>query len=146
MAYTPTPEAINQVRMEVADTEVGLYILPDATYEYILTKNEGSISRSSIDAARMILMRLSITAKDQTVDVLSIKTSKQAEAYRQALILFIKDPSLNPLYNNINGWAGNVSVSEIEANINNPDNNIPSLVVNPLQQNIYDPNQNPFTV
>lgn len=146
MAYTPTPTDIQSVRYEVQDIEVGLYILPDATYEYILTKNEGSISRSSIDAARMILMRLSITAKDQTIDILSIKSSKQAESYRQALILFIKDPSLNPLYNNINGWAGNVSVSEIKSNINNPDNNIPSLAVNPLQQNIYDPNQNPFTI
>lgn len=146
MAYTPTPEAIDQVRMEVADTEAGLYILPDATYEYILTKNEGSISRSSIDAARMILMRLSISSRDTVVDVISLKGSKTAEAYRQALILYISNPSLNPLYNNINGWAGNVSVSEIESNSNNPDNNIPSLAVNPLQQNIYDPNQNPFTV
>jgi len=146
MAYVVTPEDILKVRMEVADTETGLYILPDTTYEYILIKNSGSIGRSSVDAARMILMRLSITAKDQIVDVISIKSSKQADSYRQALILFISNPSLNPLYNNINGWAGNVSISEIEANINNLDNNTPSLAVNPLQQNIYDPNQNPFTI
>lgn len=143
MAYVPSPADVNAVRIEVADTEVGLFILPDSTYEYILTKNSGSIGRSSVDAARMILMRLSITAKDQVVDVLSIKTSKQAEAYRQALILFITNPSLNPLLQNVQGWAGGISLSEMQANNANPDNNVSSLAE--ITPRCY-PNDNPFAV
>ncbi len=42
MAYTPTPQEILAVRYEVQDVDVALPILPDATYEYILTKNTGS--------------------------------------------------------------------------------------------------------
>lgn len=145
MAYVATPADILKVRMEVSDTEAGLYILPDVTYEYILNKNSGSIARSSVDAARMILMRLSITAQDQVVDVLSIKTSKQAEAYRQALILFIKDPTLNPLYSTATVWAGNVSVSEIQANNENIDNNIPTLATCSLENNTTS-TSSPFSI
>lgn len=127
MAYSPTPESINQVRMEVQDVESGLYILPDETYSYILIKNEGSIGRSSIDAARFILMRLSITAIDSVTDILSIKSSKQVEAYRMALELFIRSPSLNPLINNVSGWVGNVSRSEMQTNNTTIDNYVTDL-------------------
>jgi hypothetical protein len=143
MAYVPTPTEILQVRMEVQDVEAGLYILPDATYEYILIKNNGSIGRSSIDAARFILMRLSITAVDSVTDCLSIKTSKQVEAYRAALELFIKSPSLNPLVNSAGGWAGNVSKAEMQANNDNPDNYVTDLA---KQSNLSIYPDNPFSI
>lgn len=129
MTYSVTPESIQNVRYEVQDIELGLYILPDATYEYILTKNEGSIARSSIDAARMILMRLAISSKDQVVDIITLRGSKTVESYRQALLLFISNPSLNPLLNNASGWAGGVSLSEMRANNSTADNNINPLSV-----------------
>ena len=58
------------------------------------------------------------------MDVFSVRGSKAAEQYRLALELYIKNPQLNPLYNNLKGYVGGVSISDMEANVANPDNNI----------------------
>lgn len=124
-----TPEQILAVRMEVGDTEISLPILSDSEYEYFIDKNSGSIARSSIDAAKTLLFKLSIASSDEVVGILSLKTSKQAAAYMEALKLYIRDPSLNPLYQNATLWAGNISRTEISTNNNTLDNNIPSLAI-----------------
>lgn len=136
MAYTATPEDIQKIRYELNDNTVGLYILDDSTITYYLEKNEGSISRTSIDCARCILLRLSMDSADKVVDVISVKGSKAAEQYRLALELYLKSPSLNPLYNTVSGWAGGISRTEMLDNNLNPDNYYTDLAV---------PN-NPFSV
>lgn len=114
---------VQKIRVEVADNEPGLYILSDEEIEYLLEKNSNNIPRTSLDAARIILLKLAQRV-EETVDIFSIKGSKAASEYRQALELFIKDPSLNPLINNLKGWVGGVSLSEMEANNAVEDNNI----------------------
>jgi len=121
--YIVTPEDVFKVRMEVQDVDIGLYVLPDETYEYLLLKNDGSISTSSIEAARMILLRLSMTAKDEIVDIIAIKGSKTAESYRLALELYLKSPQLNPMFNKVTPYAGNISKSDIITNNSNTDTN-----------------------
>lgn len=117
MSLTP----IQQVRLNIQDNTPGLYIISDDELEYILNRNSGNVTRASMDAARIILMNLSMRG-DETVDILSIKGSSAAAAYKQALMLYIKDPNLNPLYNNLNMWVGGVSKTEIAANNANVDN------------------------
>ena len=119
MAYTD----IQKVRIEVADLDPGLPLLADDEYAYLLEKNNNSIVRASVDAARIILLKLS-QQTDETVSIFSVKGSKAAEQYRLALELYIKNPQLNPLYNNLQGYFGGVSISDMEANVANPDNNI----------------------
>ena len=146
MTYTATPEDIQKIRYELNDNAgPGLYILDDSTITYYLNKNEGSISRTSIDCCRAILMRLSMDSKDTVVDVISLKSHRTAEQYRLALELYLKNPSLNPLYNNISGWAGNISKAEMQENNANPDNNLPELSVPVLQDCTKDIN-NPFDI
>lgn len=87
-----------EVRMEVADTEAGMYLLDDATIEYLLEKHNGSVRLASLDAARIILFQLSMSGNDQ-VGIFSIRGS--ADAYREALKLYIKDPTLNGALSNI---------------------------------------------
>ncbi len=123
MTYMVTPEDIFKVRMEVQDVDTGLYILPDETLEYLLSKNDGSISTSSIEAARMILLRLSMTARDEIVDIIAIKGSKTAESYRLALELYLRNPQLNPMFNKVTPYAGNISKSDIITNNSNTDTN-----------------------
>jgi hypothetical protein len=118
---------IQQVRMEVSDTDTSFPILDDSTYQYFLDKNSNSIPRSSLDAARAILFRLSINSTDSSVDIFSIKGSKAAAAYREALILYIKDPSLNPVYNLVQGYVGGVSKTDMLANDATLDNNIVAM-------------------
>ena len=119
MAYTD----IQKVRIEVADLDPGFPLLVDDEYSYLLEKNNNSIVRASVDAARIILLKLS-QQTDETVSIFSVKGSKAAEQYRLALELYIKNPQLNPLYNNLQGYFGGVSISDMEANVANPDNNI----------------------
>ena len=119
MAYTD----IQKVRIEVADLDPGFPLLADDEYSYLLEKNNNSIVRASVDAARIILLKLS-QQTDETVSIFSIRGSKAAEQYRLALELYIKNPQLNPLYNNLKGYFGGVSISDMDANNANLDNNI----------------------
>ena len=119
MAYTD----IQKVRIEVADLDPGFPLLADDEYAYLLQKNNNSIVRASVDAARIILLKLS-QQTDETVSIFSVKGSKAAEQYRLALELYIKNPQLNPLYNNLQGYFGGVSLSDMSANNSNADNNI----------------------
>ena len=118
MSLTP----IQQIRLTVQDNTPGLYIISDDEIQYLLEKNNNNVDKASYQAAKIILLNLS-QRNDETVDILSIKSSKAAEAYRLALELFIKDPNNNPLYSNLKGWFGGVSRSEMEENDANPDNN-----------------------
>ena len=119
MAYTD----IQKVRIEVADLDPGFPLLADDEYSYLLEKNNNSIVRASVDAARIILLKLS-QQTDETVSIFSVKGSKAAEQYRLALELYIKNPQLNPLYNNLKGYVGGVSISDMAENNANLDNNI----------------------
>ena len=118
-----TPEMILSCRYEVGDTSVELPILADSEYTYFLEKNSENIRRSSLDAAKTILLKLSLNSKDSVVDVLSIKTSQQADQFRKALQLYIKSPELNGMYSTVSAWAGGISKSDMQSNIDNLDNN-----------------------
>lgn len=116
---------IEKVRIEIQDVDVTFPILSDATYIYLLEKHSNIITRAAMDAARMALMQLSQRG-NETVDIFTIKGSSVAEQYRQALLLYIKDPYHNPILQNCQGWVGGVFINEFQANIDDLNtNNIP---------------------
>lgn len=145
-----TPEMISACRTEVGDVVIELPILTDSEYTYFLTKNSENIRRASLDAAKTILLKLSLNSKDSVVDVLSIKTSMQADQYRKALQLYIKSPELNGMYSTVSAWAGGISKSDIQANIDNLDNNAVLPPVSAIgNQSQVDPktySTNPFLI
>ena len=113
---------ISDIRFELSDTSPEFPILSDAEITYYLTKNSSNLARTSMDCARAILMKLSMRS-DSVVDVFSMKSSTASRSYIQALQLYIKDPNLNPLMQNLQGYAGGVSISDMQANDSNSDNN-----------------------
>lgn len=119
MAYT----LIQQVKLEVADVDPAFPLLSESDYDYLLQKQNNSVVRAAVDAARIILLKLS-QQTDETVSIFSIRGSKAAEQYRLALEMYIKNPQLNPLYNNLQGYFGGVSTTDMQANNANTDNNI----------------------
>lgn len=131
---------IQEVRLVVADIDPQFPILDDATYQYFLDKNSDSIRRSALDAARTILLMLSLRSSDETVDIFSIKGSKAAEQYRLSLNLFLKDPNFNVALNSAAMYAGGISNSDIEAN-KTSDNN---YLKNPVEVNSIYENTNPY--
>ena len=118
MALTP----VEQVRLEVGDTDTTFPFLTDNEYEYLLLKNNGNVGRASLDAARMILFQIS-TRNSETVDIFSIKNTS-AETYRKALELYLNNPSLNPLSKDLTIYVGGISKSDMCKNDMNCDNNI----------------------
>jgi len=113
---------IEQVRLLIQDNSPGLYLISDEELNFLLERNNDSVNRTSLEAAKIVLLNLSMRG-DESVDIFSLKGSKAAEQYRLALQMFIKDPSLNPVYQNLQGYFGGVSKSDMEANDANVDNN-----------------------
>lgn len=131
MALTP----VQQVRLLIQDTVPGLYILSDEEVEYFLESNSDSVNRAAIAAAKVVLLNLSMRT-DSTVDIFSIKSSKVAESYRLALTLFLKNPDLNPVLQNCQGYVGGISNADMADNNANSDNNV---VLKSLQTPITPP-------
>ncbi len=113
---------IAKLRIETGDSDVSFPILDDTSYQYFLDKHSNNIPRAALDAARAILFQLS-TMNSETVSIFSVKNTS-AEAYRQALLLYIKDQNLNPLYQGLQGYFGGISIADMQANVANTDNNI----------------------
>lgn len=123
--------SIQQVRLLVQDNEPGLYLLQDDEITFLIERNFNSVDKASIEAARLILFKLAQRG-DETVDIFSIKGRGAAEQYRLALQMFLKDPNLNPVLQNVRGYVGGVSKSDMESNDANSDNNVvPTLFPSP---------------
>ena len=114
---------IHALRMELGDTDVTLPIMSDTEYRYFLDKNDWSIRRAALDAAKSILLKLSMRS-DESVDIFSVKGTGTAKQYMQALQMYIKNPDLNQNLQNLQGYAGGVSISDMQANDATTDNNI----------------------
>lgn len=132
---------IQEVRIAVGDIDPTMPILDDLTYEYFLTKNTGSVRRASMDAARSILLQLSMRG-DETVDIFTIKGGKAAEQYRMSLQMFLRDPNMNPVLTSAGIYAGGISKSDMQSNVDNADNN---TVVTPLNDSVSS-TDDPFSV
>lgn len=114
---------IQALRYELGDTSPELPIMSDDEYSYFLSKNDYVVRRAAMDAAKSIMLKLSMR-DDSVVDVFSIKGSAAARNYMQALQLYIKNPDLNSLYEKVQGYAGGISKQDMQTNDSNLDNNI----------------------
>ena len=114
---------IQALRYELGDTSPELPIMSDEEYQYFLSKNDYVIRRAAMDAAKSIMLKLSMRS-DETVDIFSVKGSAAARNYMQALQMYIKNPDLNALYEKVQGYAGGISKADMQANDANLDNNI----------------------
>lgn len=114
--------SVQAIRIELGDTSPELPIMSDDEYRYFLQKNDWSIRRASLDAAKSMLMKLSLRP-DESVDIFSIKGTGTAKQFMQALQMYITNPDLNPIYQNAMPYAGGISKSDMELNDSNTDNN-----------------------
>ena len=122
---------VQSIRYELGDTDVNFPIMSDAEYTYFLTKNDNSVRRASLDAAKSIMLKLSMRT-DETVDLFSIKGAAAAKNYIAALQAYVKNPELNQSLQVLQGYAGGISKADMQANDSNLDNNI---IISPTQNN-----------
>lgn len=137
-----TPAMIKAVKYEIGDFDAALPLMSDEEITYFLNKNNESIRKASLDAARVALMKLSQTG-DSVVGIISVKGSKVAEQYRLSLELYLKNPHLNPILSGLGSfvdtdgntqnpvYAGGISNSDMQSNVSNSDNN---YIPNPIYQ------------
>lgn len=114
---------IQDLRYELGDTDVTLPIMSDTEYQYFLDKNNSNLRTSSLDAAKSIMLKLSMRS-DESVDIFSVKGTGTAKQYMQALQAYIKNPDLNQSLQNLQGYAGGISLTDMQANDATTDNNI----------------------
>lgn len=112
---------IQMVRTELSDTDVVFPLLSDEEYEYFLEKNNNSIRKTTLDAAKTILFKLASMTNEE-VDVLAYKGSDYFRQYKEALIMYVKNPEYGSI-SMANPYAGGISLSDIADNLSNSDNN-----------------------
>ena len=112
-----------QVRLLCQDNTPGLYIISEDEIDFLLQRNSNNVDKAVYEALQ-IMLRYLAQRGDESIDVFSIRGSKSAEQMRLAIELYLKDPANNPLYKNLKGYVGGVSISDMDANNANLDNNI----------------------
>jgi hypothetical protein len=112
---------IEAVRLEIYDKDEVFPLLSDEEIQYFLDKNEGSIRKASLDAAKSILFRLASYTYER-VDILEHKGSDYFLQYQKALEMYIKNPEYGSI-SKASIYAGGISVSDIQANIQSSDVN-----------------------
>ena len=111
--------------------------MSDGEISYFLDKNSQVIGKTMLDVAKTILFKLSMRG-DETVDIFSYKGAKAAEAYKNALHLYIKNPSFNPALTLAAAYAGGISKSDMQTNEETEDTNaVLSPVINPTYPSNY---------
>ena len=112
-----------QVRLLCQDNTPGLYIISDDEIDFLLERNNNNVDKAVYEALQ-IMLRYLAQRGDESIDIFSIRGAKAAEQMRLAIELYLKDPANNPLYKNLKGYVGGVSISDMDANNANLDNNI----------------------
>lgn len=120
-------------------------LLTDTEVEYYLNKNSNDVIKASIDCARTILFKLSLSIRSRN-DMIEIYEEQKFNQWMKALDEFIKanDPasvvkSIGIALTNAQGYAGNVSKSDMLSNDSNLDN-----VIIEKQTYLNNTNYNPF--
>ena len=152
MAFTD----IEKIRIEIGLVNEAADILSDEELTYFLEKNNNSIKRASLDAAKTVLFILSQLVHERTSADLEIWNHTWFENYMKSLQLYLNNPNFSINIDSAKVYAGGISKTDIRSNIDNEDNftvitdvGIPKdyTAVNSTntQQDIFNPNASGYS-
>lgn len=98
-------------------------ILTDIELQYFIDKNNGSIRRAGLDAAKTMLFILSQYVHERSGVELELWNHDWFNNYMKALKMYINDPNYSIAVSGANGYAGGISKQDIRDNLNNTDVN-----------------------
>lgn len=136
---------LTKVRIEIGDTENPPFqILSDEEILYFLEKNADSVKRASLDCAKTILFKLARLV-DERADVLEMFGSQYFRAYKEALMVYLKDQNFS-VANACMPYAGGISKTDVQNNIDTSDNIVVSTMKGiPQEGDAYNMNTDFFT-
>ena len=112
---------VQKIRLECGLVNEAESLLSDDEIQYFLTKNNNSIKKAALDAAKTVLFILSQQVHERS-DYLEIWGHTWFENYMKALKLYITNPNYSITVESAQFYAGGISKSDIRDNINNSDN------------------------
>ena len=110
------------VDVDISIPKDGVAITSTNTFKDVFEKNNNSIRKASLDAAKTVLFVLSQLVHERSGAELEIWGHTWFENYMKTLQMYINDPNYSIDLENAKAYAGGISVSDIRNNINNPDN------------------------
>ena len=113
---------IEKLKLEIGLVNEASNILSDEEITYFLEKNNNSIRKAALDAAKTVLFVLSQLVHERSGVELEIWGHTWFENYMKTLQMYINDPNYSIALESAKAYAGGISVSDIRSNINNPDN------------------------
>ena len=112
---------VEKIKLELGLVNEASDILSDEEITYFIEKNNNSVRKASLDAAKTVLFILS-TRVHEKIEMLEIWGHTWFENYMKTLQMYINDPNYSIALESAKAYAGGISVSDIRNNINNPDN------------------------
>jgi hypothetical protein len=131
MPYSNNPGTVprDKVYIELGLTDPTQSLLTDEEVDYYLERAQDDTVNASVAAARMILFKLAQMTRFRN-DTLEVFASDQMKQWQQALEMYIaaNDPesskrSLATAFTKANGYAGGISLIDIQTNEGTADNN-----------------------
>ena len=113
---------IQKLKLEVGLIAEASDILSDEELTYFLEKNNNSIRKAGLDAAKTVLFVLSQLIHERSGNELEVWGHTWFENYMQTLKLYLNDPNYSIALNGAKAYAGGISKTDIRNNIDNPDN------------------------
>lgn len=98
--------------------------LSDEQIAYFLEKNNNNVDRACIACASAVKFQLAQYVHEKVTSDLEIWGNNYFENYAKALDTFINNPNSAFGINQIQVYAGGISVVDIRENLSNPDNHI----------------------
>lgn len=114
---------IEMVRLEIG---CDVTLMSDSEIEYFLTKNQNSIPRTSQDVARALLFQLAQLTRYKAAELEDYQ-SDYFKNYMAALKLYLSDANYNIALKSSLPYAGGISRSDIQANLDTIDNNVVAI-------------------
>lgn len=113
---------VEKVRLEIGLSGQAIDILSDAEIQYFLDKNNNSVKKASLDAAKTVLFILAQLVHERSGSELEIWNHTWFENYMKVLQLYITNPNFSIALEQAKVYAGGISVTDIRNNVENSDN------------------------
>lgn len=131
MPYTSSPSTVPRdvVYMLLGLTQPTQSLLTDVEVDYFISKNSGNTTQAAVEAARVVLFKLSQNVRSRW-DNAEVYEDQLFKQWSEALQVFVErndegslSASLSIAVSKANGYAGNISLADMQANDENVDNN-----------------------